>query len=167
MCVYHQSHDKTGGTQDGHPADEDDYLIVGVPVARSVNKKKTDGISRMHGFLHCGCAEENALMDFYMWKTWEARDWPGVHSQRLCEGLKDDLFDPRKRHFLISNAYERDARLEVEDFYTFGDSYRETYKRRLTTQIERLTGRLQMLKEIEDGNDNKYVIHLHQYFNHD
>jgi hypothetical protein len=152
MCVYHQSHDKTGNTLDGNPLEDDDYLIVGVPVAHHVNKKKSDGIRRRNGFLHCGCTEENALMDFYMWKTWEARDWPGSHSQPLREGLKDDLFDPRKRHFLISNAYDRDARLEVEDFYTFGEGHREAYKRRLKNQIERFTSHLQTLEEINDGN---------------
>jgi hypothetical protein len=138
VCLYHCNVDKTGGSIDGNPNAE--YKIAGIPNARIVNKTKDDGVRRPDGFLHCGCDEDVALMDFYLWKSWEAT------SAGISEGQRDKFMDPRTRFFVISQAYWNDARLDVDDMYSNGLEGPEALKIRLQSQVKRLSEKVRDLE---------------------
>ncbi|KAG6822826.1 hypothetical protein H0H92_012425 [Tricholoma furcatifolium] len=111
MCLYHHIHDRDGAGQDGTGK----YVLNGMPNPRLINQSKSDGIEPETGFLHCGCTEENALFDFFFWKTWElsAEDEDGT----VIKGsLRDQMLTPRLRAFFVQE-FKKWTGVSVDDLY--------------------------------------------------
>src|SRR5215469_1588752 len=69
VCLYHTYYDKTGKISD-HTPGINGYQVTGVPWQRLANGKSSHGrIKKRTGALHCGCAEQDVLLDFWWWKT--------------------------------------------------------------------------------------------------
>ena len=141
FCLYHFNNDKRGGKYDGQ--EDEKYKIVGIPLARNANEVKKDRKQRPEGFFHCGCSEDVALMDFYIWKHWVAKS--GVYE----EGMRDKIMDPRTRYFVITVGMNRCARICINDLYCDGNTPRETDKARIYRQIKRLKKVLKKMEEEE------------------
>jgi hypothetical protein len=144
ICLYHARNDKKGGKIDGQ---EGDYKVAGIPYPRNVNERKSDKIQRIEGHLHCGCNEDVALADFFIWKHWEAE------SGGYREGMKDKIMDPRTRCFMVNAGLNQFARIFVDDFFTNGRSERETEKDMLRNQITRLQ---EDLDEMEKNDESAF-----------
>jgi hypothetical protein len=114
---------------------------VGIPLPHNANEFKKDRKDRPQGFFHCGCNEDIALTDFYIWKYWVAK------SGQYEEGMKDKIMDPRTRYFVIAVGINRIARVHISDLYCDGRTYRETTKSCIRHQIKRLKKLLQKLEE--------------------
>jgi hypothetical protein len=141
FCLYHSNNDKKGGKYDGQEGEK--YQVVGIPLKRDANKVKQDRKICPKGHMHCGCEENNALADFYIWKNWVAE------SGGYKEGMKDDIMDPRTRSFVVGTGLNSYARIFTDDLYTENHSAQDTKKALILNQIARLKNDLQKL-EIED-----------------
>jgi hypothetical protein len=100
-----------GGKVDGQ---DEDYKVAGIPHPRNINKRKSDQKERIKDHLHCGCHEDVALADFFIWKHWYAE------SGGYKEGMKEKIMDPRTRCFVVTAGLNHYARLFVDDFFTNG-----------------------------------------------
>jgi hypothetical protein len=150
FCLYHFHVDKKGGKRDGQQGEK--YKVMGIPLARNANEVKGDRKERPEGYLHCGCDEDIALTDFYLWKHWTAE------SGGYKEGMKDKFLDPRTRCFVVATGLNRIACLFIDDLYNRGRSDQETVKSALRHQIKRLLKSLKALEaeeedEEEDGDE--------------
>lgn len=81
-----------------------------------MGKTKVDAgaIKVAKGILNCGCTEESALWEFYIWKTWSASSH--INGEDVTEPLYKGVPDPRLRLFIIE-ALQRDG-VAMEDFYS-------------------------------------------------
>jgi len=141
ICLYHYFV-KNGKIHDGSA--DSKFKVTGTPYPRTVNKKGKQEIPVATGYMHCGCSEDVALLDFYFWKTWKVMNEAGDE-----EGLRHQHIEPRLRLF-FSKCYEADAMLTVDDLYTGGSVAAE--KQCIKLQIRRLKERLAELEEeIPDG----------------
>jgi hypothetical protein len=89
--------------------------------------------------MDCGCPEEAALWDFYLWKTMTATNEDGI-----IEGLMTQRIDPRM-HLFIIGLYSRGTALTLDDLYTHNESAEVFEKRIIETQIRRLKHRLHLI----------------------
>jgi hypothetical protein len=117
-------------------------------LARKANEVKGDRKQRPEGYLHCGCDEDIALTDFYLWKHWIAE------SGGYREGMKDKFMDPRTRCFVIGTGLNRVARIFIDDLYSEGRSHLETKKSIIRRQIKRLRKVLQALEDMDDETED-------------
>lgn len=120
ICPYHSEKDKTGTIFDGAP--DCKYNVTGVPHPRNVRGPKDDDVpERPEGYLHCGCPEDEVLMDFIWWKG--ASVTSPVTGE--TEGFRDQRLDPRTRAFMYDIWCEATCQ-EVDDIYRQG-RVRETF----------------------------------------
>jgi hypothetical protein len=148
FCLYHSRSDKKGGKVDGQ---DKEYQVVGIPFPRDANERKSDRKKRPAGHLHCGCNEDVALMDFFLWKNLEGE------SGGFTEGMKDKIMEPRMRCFVMTGGFNTFARIEVDDIFTNGRSSFKTRKAMIQNQIARLKKDLEKLekrKERQEPMDN-------------
>ena len=122
---------------------EGDYKVAGIPLARNVNERKSDKVERIEGHLHCGCNEDDALADFFIWKYWVAE------SGGYREGMKDKVMDPRTRCFVVTSGLNQWARIFVDDLFTNGHSEREAEKDLVRKQIGRLQEDLDVMERAD------------------
>ncbi|KAG6807042.1 hypothetical protein H0H92_009023 [Tricholoma furcatifolium] len=145
MCTYHHVVERSGYLIDG----EGDYAINGVPRARKVNHVISDGVKRPKGYLHCGCDEDVALLDFYFWKSWsltaKLRD-----GSRVTETLKDKMLEPRVRAFVV-DQFQSWTGLTINDIYQ-GDMRKDEHKLNvLHRQIEHVMRRMNKVAARVEG----------------
>lgn len=103
MCLYHSRNTSNQYTNDV-VAEGDEIKVTGVPYGRIATSRVTSvGDHAQGGPVHagvafsCGCATEDVLLDFYVWKT----TFVTSQSTDQEEGMKDDIFEPRHRAFAI------------------------------------------------------------------
>ncbi|KAG6823923.1 hypothetical protein H0H92_008596, partial [Tricholoma furcatifolium] len=151
MCVYHHLHDRDGAGQDGTGK----YVLNGMPNPRHINQAKADGVEPEPGFFHCGCTEENALFDFFFWKTWElsAQEDDGTV---IRESLRDQMLTPRLRAFFIQ-AFKTWTGISVDDLYQGKMSNKEYRIKLYEKQMNYFIKRLNRLVK-EDGERYYYAV---------
>ncbi|KAF8331199.1 hypothetical protein F5887DRAFT_922790 [Amanita rubescens] len=136
FCPYHHTIDKAGTKTDGK--DGQKYVLNGVPLPRETvhpdaikalkTKKSALYTSKgefrsprlRDGYLNCGCEIDEALMDFYFWKTWTLTGV--VNGEKVTESMRDQRFPPRLRAFLVKHFQDWTC-LTIDDLYT-GSYYR-------------------------------------------
>lgn len=153
FCLYHHTKDKAGKVQDG----EGRFLINGVPHERQVSQstKKALRVSPHKGYLNCGCDEEMALLDFFMWKTWSVT--AKIDNKIVTEGLKEKVWSPRERMFIMKQ-YRDLTGLTVDDLYAANQSDPKVVINRLKKQITFQLDQLNTM-EAEEGAEEARVIH--------
>jgi hypothetical protein len=143
ICIYHHN-THSGKKYDGSPSA--DFKVTGVEEERKVKvkSKAITGSKPKAGYLHCGCSEEIALLDFFFWKTWTASNSKGD-----VEGLLQQRIEPRPRLF-FAQYFMKMTGLKVDDLYTHGKKPEEVKKRILCTQISYLQDQLAALAMDKD-----------------
>jgi hypothetical protein len=64
---------KTDKKRDNAP--DGKFKVTGVEGDRIMKKRRADRDRKpAAGYLNCGCSEELALFDLYIWKTWTAKN---------------------------------------------------------------------------------------------
>jgi hypothetical protein len=150
FCIYHQTTDKAGRIHDrsGHGA----FRVTGTPFSRLANEKPiklhpvTALVERRPGYLHCGCSEDEALLEFYWWKLAEATSPTTDETEGWLDHRK---MDPRTRT-LMFGFFTTWTRMEVNDIYV---SYpiNTSFEARMT-RFDKKIARLQAAKveEVEE-----------------
>lgn len=152
FCSYHHAIDKGGRKTDGK--DGQKYVLNGVPLPRetvdpdavkALKKKKSvlytsKGEFRSprlrSGYLNCGCEIDEALMDFYFWKTWTITGV--VDGKEVTESMGDQRLPPRLRAFVVKN-FKDWACLTLDDLYTRKHLTREHHQKAMYfKQLERI-----------------------------
>jgi len=119
---------------------EGKYKLNGQPYPRKLRQKKADPpVERPPGHLHCGCNEDDVLMDFFFWKTWTLTS--EEHGICVEESMKDQLMAPRLRAFVV-HAFRAATGLSIDDMYLDGRSAENLEERLLIKQINFLVGKL-------------------------
>ncbi|KAG6824777.1 hypothetical protein H0H92_005848, partial [Tricholoma furcatifolium] len=145
MCLYHHVIEKSGYIING----EGDYRINGVPRPRNVNRVITDGVKRLKGYLHCGCSEDVALLDFYFWKTWSlSSELPD--GTRVTETLKDQMLEPRICGFVV-DQFQNWTGLTIEDIYQGNQRKSEHALDVYQVQIEHVLTRMNRVAKKVEG----------------
>ncbi|KAF9455201.1 hypothetical protein BDZ94DRAFT_899146 [Collybia nuda] len=117
LCVYHQKMDKTGKIHDR--GRRGGFRVTGTPFSRLVNEKpkKNETASvrkeRRPGYLHCGCPEDEALLELYWWKLAEATSPTTDETEGWLDHRK---MDPRTRTLMFA-FFTSWTHMDVEDIY--------------------------------------------------
>lgn len=115
FCIYHCYHDKRGTINDENPPAS--HQLTGVPWVRDANPKNrpagTPLITRDPKVLHCGCYEDDALWDFFWWKTGIL----GSPASETKENWKSTRLEPRARGFMVQFVQNMTC-LEIDDIYS-------------------------------------------------
>src|ERR1700677_549373 len=96
ICLYHQGTQKAGGVING----EGKYLLNGVPYKHVATRTKKDNARVQDGYMHCGCSEDVALANFYIWKTWKLTCLET--GKAMTELLRDQRLAPCERAFVAA-----------------------------------------------------------------
>jgi hypothetical protein len=140
VCCYHQRA-KGDVVVDG----EGKYALNGQPYPRKLRKTKAaPPVTRPPGHLHCGCNEDDVLMDFYFWKTWSLTS--ELNGDKVTESMRDQLMPPRLRAFVV-HAFKNSTGLSIKDLYSGKRSPENHEKRCLLKQIQYLIGKLNASQE--------------------
>jgi hypothetical protein len=96
--------------------------------------------------MHCGCAIDDVLMEFFFWKTWTAKSTrPGLN---VSESLKDEVVPARLRAF-INQAFKKTMCLTLDDLY--GEDYgTQQYEARI--RLKQAARMLQIVNKSEEGS---------------
>ena len=131
FCRYHHEIDKKGKKIDGKEGEK--FVLNGVPLprktvhpeaAKALKKKKSALYTRKgefrnprlcDGYLNCGCQVDNALLDFFFWKTWTLTGT--VNGEEVTESMGEQHIPPRLRAFVVK-AFKEWTGLTVDDLYT-------------------------------------------------
>lgn len=141
ICPYHAEKDKNGKIFDGSP--DSKYNVTGTPYEREV-KGPEDAVvpERYDGFLHCGCPEDEVLIDFMWWKCTLCAS-PSTDAQ---EGFRDQRLDPRTRTFMYS-VWRNATHQTVDDIFMGNKTISAFRVMSLKSQIARLQDALEKLQE--------------------
>ena len=108
FCHYHHKIDKKGKKIDGKEGEK--FVLNGVPLpqkmvhpeaAKALKKKKLALYMRKGEFrnprlcdryLNCGCQVNNALLDFFFWKTWTLTGT--VNGEEVTESMGEQHMPP-------------------------------------------------------------------------
>jgi len=130
MCHYHSRHTSSKYGNDHALNDKRPHLkVTGVAYPRTAVSKQvkeedddeeeddnddhgTENEVKAGTALHCGCWTDDALLDFYLWKSTTAES-PSTHA---LDGWREDLLDPRQRAF-VSTAFVEYSGLKVNGMY--------------------------------------------------
>ncbi|EGN95043.1 hypothetical protein SERLA73DRAFT_77056 [Serpula lacrymans var. lacrymans S7.3] len=145
ICLFHQDNDKTDSIASEMRLK---YVISGTPHVQQVNRLKVNQVERVANYLHCGCPEDTALFDFYLWKCLRATDAEGNNK----ESLKDQVIPPRLRYFLYEAM--QDFRINIDMLYSYKSKNTEAQKTLLRQFIGCAVDKLHTLTE-KDGEDKE------------
>ena len=120
MCRFHQIIAKRQGKIDGENTKPGEPKVMGVAY-----KKLQAGVPPEPGFFSCGCSEEDVLMDFYFWKTWEITS----PVTGITEGWLAHALDLRSRAF-VTAGFRSLGLFTLDELYT-GDRDPPTHLRHL------------------------------------
>lgn len=114
LCIYHHYHDKACTINDTTPPRT--HKVTGVPYKRHAFGKgaqmSTVSLESINA-IHCGCLADEALWDFWWWKT-------GLQyspSLNIAEPWRNTRLDPRARGFMVQWV-EKFTLLSIDDIYT-------------------------------------------------
>ena len=119
-----------------------EYKVTGVPYARRIAARGQVPIKMPDGILHCGCPEDEALLDFFWFKSGK------ITSQYndLTEGWLKEVAEPRPHAFTTALFREMSA-MTINDLYLYNaNGKRQDLEFRLKRQIARLQTRLKKLE---------------------
>lgn len=144
VCGYHQIA-KGKVTVDG----EGRYKVNGQPFGRQVRQKKSQPeVPREPGHLHCGCNEDDVLLDFYFWKTWTCS--ATVKGEVVTEGMMDQRLSPRLRAF-VTKAFREATGLTVDDLYQGKKTAFAQEKKEMAIQLKFLLEKFNNLRGPDEG----------------
>lgn len=150
ICPYHSEKDKNGTIFDGSL--DSKYDVTGTPYQREVKGPSDEAIpERYEGYLHCGCPEDEVLIDFMWWKTTLCLS-PSTNAE---EGMRDQRLDPRTRTFMYS-VWCKATCQTVDDIFTgkktltdFRISTRKKQIGRIQTVIDQLEEKKRVSNELK------------------
>lgn len=114
VCPYHSEH--RGTTTSGNSKHRHPYKLIGVPGERKYGKKAYP-VEPSPGCFHCGCSEEEVLIEFCLWKEWYISS--KIDGETIKETFGTQRLDPRTRAFVVQN-YCRETSFSLDDFFTNG-----------------------------------------------
>ncbi|KAF8877993.1 hypothetical protein BD779DRAFT_1677060 [Infundibulicybe gibba] len=103
------------------------------------------------GHMHCGCAIDVALMEFYFWKTWTIRSTRPDFD--YIESMREEVLPACPRAFFVQ-AYTAGTGLSLDDHYAanYGASCgtREYLKKLRKNQLENLIGMFNWMQDADE-----------------
>lgn len=128
LCRYHhmrRTHVKTDGF-DGK------YLVEGSAFPKVLGVKGAEGEAQPN-HLHCGCSIDDALYEFYIWKTTHIRS-TNPRLAQFTESMRDDVIEARPRAFTHA-AFKKFTHLTNNDLYNAsGTTDGDAHKRAIWTR---------------------------------
>ncbi|PPQ80933.1 hypothetical protein CVT26_014755 [Gymnopilus dilepis] len=119
------------------------YRVEGVAYQADLASKKP----RDH-HMHCGCAIDDVLLEYYFWKRWKIRSRnPEVSDE---EGMKDLIITPRHRAFIVQ-SFQLYTLLGIEDIYQWSSNPTKSYPLHVHLSILSVVRQAEALKK--DGYD--------------
>ena len=144
LCLYHSHHTSSKYSNDHMLNDKQPHIkVTGVAYPRTAVSKQikkedddedeednddigTGNEVKAGTALHCGCWTDDALLDFYLWKSTEAES-PLTHAK---DGWREDLLDPRQRIF-VATAFTAHSGLNANSLYQVNSKGRNQNLERL------------------------------------
>ncbi|KAF8954931.1 hypothetical protein BDZ97DRAFT_1765623 [Flammula alnicola] len=122
-CIFHENNRHPGASE------ADNINLTGIGHSSTMRSKIcSDPGPQVPGHLSCGCAEDEALYGFYLWKTCKAKssnvDLPYTYSM---DGDYDNRLSPRTRSFWNSSLKDISG-LSIDDLYGGWDWGTPAYK---------------------------------------
>lgn len=155
FCIFHQTLDKAGRIHDR--SGKTPFLVTGTPFSRLANEKPRKLhpvqplVERRPGYMHCGCAEDEALLEFYWWKLAEATSPTTDETEGWLDHRK---MDPRTRT-LIFGFFTAWTHMEVDDIYV-GYPIKGTFNARMKRYDQKIA-RLQVAKAEEKREEERRI----------
>jgi hypothetical protein len=120
--------------------------VTGVAYFRNIAERGQPPATMPPGILHCGCSEDDALLDFWWFKSGEITSpFSGV-----TEGWLSEVAEPRPRAFMAKLFLETTA-LTINDLYSVDSAGRgQSLEFRLKKQIARLQTKVDGLQEARE-----------------
>lgn len=155
FCIYHQALDKAGRVHDR--SGQGPFRVTGTPFARLANEKPIKShpvqalVERRPGYMHCGCSEDEALLEFYWWKLAEATSPTTEETEGWLDHRK---MDPRTRTLMFGfiTAW---TQMKVDDIYV-GYPIQNSFEARMA-RFDKKIARLQEAKEEEMEEEARRV----------
>lgn len=152
ICPYHAEKDKNGKIFDGSP--DSKFAVTGTPYQRDVKGPEDVAIpDRYEGYLHCGCPEDEVMIDFMWWKRTICRS-PSTGEK---EGMQDQRLDPRTRTFMYSVWCQATCQT-VDDLFIGKKSavdFRISSLKKQITDIQEVVDHLEEKRRMADGKKRK------------
>jgi hypothetical protein len=142
ICRYHQKY-RAHKQVDGYKGN---YVVKGVSFTKTISRKGNVTEPKA-GHLHCGCAVDDVLMEFFFWKTWTARS--RRPDFQVEESLRDEVIPARLRTFFIQ-AFQRATCLTLDDLYS-ADYGTPQYEARIRLKQAARTLQIVNLREPSPG----------------
>ncbi|KAF8870064.1 hypothetical protein BD779DRAFT_1681451 [Infundibulicybe gibba] len=147
ICRYHQKFRGSSKPYDGfRPTSSGTSFIIHGPAYRKDLRKEPQP-----GHMHCGCAIDVALMEFYFWKTWTIRSTRPDFD--YIESMREEVLPARPRAFFVQ-AYTAGTGLSLDDHYAanYGASCgtREYLKKLRKNQLENLIGMFNRMRDADE-----------------
>ncbi|KAF9521506.1 hypothetical protein CPB83DRAFT_900632 [Crepidotus variabilis] len=118
FCLSHHTNDRANHKRDGWG--KPDAVLVGVPGKRRANNPKQHTyVSRVEGYLNCGCRMDDALLDFWISRRLQIKGT--VDGERRAEMMvSSDYFGTRERGFVLNAFKNWVTKASVGDLYQEG-----------------------------------------------
>jgi hypothetical protein len=139
LCRYHQVKVKRPGKIDGANQGPGEYKVTGVAFQK-LQATKNNVVVVPEGYFNCGCCEEDVLLDFYFWKTWQISS----PTTGVTEGWMDQTLDPRARAF-VTAAFRNLQTVSLDELYRGKRTWEEQRAIVLALMIERLKVQLEAM----------------------
>ena len=138
VCPYHTYLRKGSNDVNDHNPPLS-HKVTGIPQVRNVNQGKTEApIVRSRKVFHCGCFEDDVLIDFWWWKNSTLKS--------LSKGIEEPWcsyrLDPYSRGFMVK-WWKDTVHLNVNDIY----STHPQPDRRSLSLVNKLIHRLESVKK--------------------
>jgi hypothetical protein len=152
LCLYHQKLNKAGRSSDegqklqGGKQAKFKFQVTGVPYMRRIADRNQPPLATVPGFLHCGCAEDDALLDFWWFKTGKITS----PINGITEGWLTDLLEPRSRA-IMANIFREVSGVCIDSLYSeIGDRTVRTPEFLLNRQISILQQKSLSLRQLRE-----------------
>jgi hypothetical protein len=136
------------GTKEKPEAKEPKFWVTGVAFNRKIADRGNPPIIMPPGILHCGCLEDDALLDFWWFKIGKITS----PFNGMTEGWLTDALEPRPCAFMAKLFHEMSG-LNIDDLYSVDTDINGTERgqeRRLKLQISKLQLRVDTLQKIQE-----------------
>ena len=131
ICHYHSRHTSSKYSNDHALSDKRPHIkVTGVAYPRTAVSKQVkeeddedEDDNDDHGTgsevkagmaLHCGCWTDDALLDFFLWKTTTIQS----PSTQVSDRWREDILEPRQRAF-VTTAFKEYSGLKVDNLYNY------------------------------------------------
>lgn len=132
------------------------FQVTGIAYNRRIAERGQPAIPMPAGILHCGCSEEDSLLDFWWFKTGEITSpFNGVK-----EGWVTQYLEPRIRSFLAV-MFQGMTGLTINDLYLRDENGQDRRtETRLKLQISRLQARADLLQHAREEAEAAALVEL-------